>query len=323
METKNGSAGSTQSSEGKKGSPRPPVNRAHRTVALAALAVLVSLAVYGFVQHGRFGLFGGKIPVSISSFSPTGEVDDRTNFNFEFTYNPEYTVGVWIGNFNGREAERLVGAEVAAPLLFDIFNALSNSGAWFGKPTSVGVRKVCPLSGRLATENCPETVDELYIYGVSPTAQCDMHRKFYIDDETGLRLSISCRAGRGYKEKLFVIWPREIAMWMKREGWPVEDVPEYRKDCGAFASGQAPVIISPQADVEYYMRDDAPAEHQKIPLDAAVSNTVNEVFWFVDGEMLASGPPTEKHFYFPARGRHRIICMDSEGYSSAVTININ
>lgn len=238
-------------------------------------------------------------------------------------YNPEYTVGVWIGNFNGREAERLVGAEVAAPLLFDIFNALSNSGAWFGKPPSVGVRKVCPLSGRLATENCPETVDELYIYGVSPTAQCDMHRKFYIDDETGLRLSKSCRAGRGYKEKLFVIWPREIAMWMKREGWPVEDVPEYRKDCGAFASGQAPVIISPQADVEYYMRDDAPAEHQKIPLDAAVSNTVNKVFWFVDGEMLASGPPTEKHFYFPARGRHRIICMDSEGYSSAVTININ
>lgn len=86
METKNGSAGSTQSSGEKNGNPRPPVNRTHRTVALAALAVLASLAVYGFFQHGRFGLFGGKIPVSISSFSPTGEVDDRTNFDFEFTY---------------------------------------------------------------------------------------------------------------------------------------------------------------------------------------------------------------------------------------------
>ncbi|OFY93069.1 MAG: penicillin-binding protein 1C, partial [Bacteroidetes bacterium RIFCSPLOWO2_12_FULL_31_6] len=37
-------------------------------------------------------------------------------------YNVDYTVGVWIGNFNGEGVPELNGAEFATPLLFDVFN---------------------------------------------------------------------------------------------------------------------------------------------------------------------------------------------------------
>ncbi len=237
-------------------------------------------------------------------------------------YNPEYAIGVWIGNFNGREAEKLVGAEVAAPLLFDIFNAISDNGDWFRKPASVGTRKVCPLSGKPVGDNCPEAVDEYYLYGVSPSEQCDMHRKYFIDKETGLRLTKSCRRGRKYTEKNFVVWPKEIATWMKREGYPIEDIPEYRTDCENTSGGQAPVIVSPQPGVQYFIREDAPIEHQKILLDASVSNTVGRIYWFIDGEMVSSAAPGEKKFYMPTRGRHKIVCMDGAGLTTEITVDV-
>jgi len=235
-------------------------------------------------------------------------------------YNPRYTVGVWTGNFSGVEAEDLVGSEIAAPILFDIFNLLSDGSQWFDRPRSVGVRNVCPLSGRPVSPDCPHSVEELYIYGVSPAKKCDMHRKILVDSDTGLRLSRGCTGGREYTEETLVVWPPRIATWMEREGYPVDVIPRAHPGCALSPSGGPPVIVSPQGD--YYLREDAPLEHQKILLDASVSNNVRELFWFVDGKLLASGPPPEKHFYYPQRGRHHIVCMDSEGRHSAVNINI-
>jgi penicillin-binding protein 1C len=35
---------------------------------------------------------------------------------------PRYTIGVWTGNFDGKGIPGLVGAEVAAPILFAVLN---------------------------------------------------------------------------------------------------------------------------------------------------------------------------------------------------------
>ena len=39
-------------------------------------------------------------------------------------YNKRYTVGVWVGNFDGSGIAELTGADMATPLLFDIFNTI-------------------------------------------------------------------------------------------------------------------------------------------------------------------------------------------------------
>ncbi len=56
-----------------------------------------------------------------------------------FAYNPEYTVGVWMGNFNGKSSKALVGLEVATPVAVRIFDWLyeGKSLVWFTKPESV------------------------------------------------------------------------------------------------------------------------------------------------------------------------------------------
>lgn len=238
-------------------------------------------------------------------------------------YNPEYTVGVWLGNFSGRGAETLVGSEVAAPLLFDIFNSVSSHAEWFKKPVSVGRRKVCAISGMTATENCPQTVEENHLYGVSPAAPCSMHMKYALDRASGKRLSPDCIHGNNYDEKIFELWPSRIATWRRREGYPVDSVPAYLESCDHAAEGGEPVIVSPAHNTRFFLRADAPLERQRILLDASVPNTVDTVYWFVDGELYASGDPDEKTFYTPQPGSHKIACVDTAGRSSEVTIQVN
>ena len=46
---------------------------------------------------------------------------------------PHYTVAVWVGNATGEGRPGLVGVQVAAPILFSVFNLLPNEG-WFSAP---------------------------------------------------------------------------------------------------------------------------------------------------------------------------------------------
>ncbi len=113
-------------------------------------------------------------------------------------YNPDYTVGVWTGNFSGESSPDLVGAGAAAPILFEIFESLGNgrSAGWFSQPSDVATRTVCAVSGLPPNPNCPTTITELYLAGVSPVQTCEIHKMILVDSVSGYRL---CRFAPGVK----------------------------------------------------------------------------------------------------------------------------
>ena len=63
---------------------------------------------------------------------------------WSFGYNPDYTLGVWVGNFDGTGVPELSGADFATPILFKIFNYLTfnQKPAWFKRPASLDFRLV-------------------------------------------------------------------------------------------------------------------------------------------------------------------------------------
>lgn len=237
-------------------------------------------------------------------------------------YNPEYTIGVWVGNFSGRGAPALVGAEAAAPLLFDVFNALSGNGtqAWFEQPSTVDTRPVCALSGMPASEICPTTREELHIPGTSPWATCSVHRHIAVDDQTGHRLCPHCRQGRPHHVEIVAQWPPKLATWMARNGHPVDEIPSHYPGCGSRIAGRGPIIRSPSTNCDYLLREGVDTRYQQILLDASVPNTVEQIYWFLDGELLHTCPPEQQVFYTPAPGRHTLLCMDDLGRSSKMTL---
>ena len=237
-------------------------------------------------------------------------------------YTPEYTIGVWAGNFDGQGTPSLVGSEVAAPILFALFNALPAANRWFTRPYQVSTREVCALSGMPVSDNCPTTKIDDYISNRSVNAPCRLHKQITIDNETGAVLCSHCRIGRSFHHAVFEEWHPAVATWLSKNGYAVQPIPPHNPDCVGVVAGQRPVIRSPSGDSEYHIREGVGLEYQKLLLAASVSNRTKQIFWFVNGELIFKGAPTEPVFLTPDPGRHLLTCVDDEGRSSSRTLVI-
>lgn len=239
-------------------------------------------------------------------------------------YSPELTIGVWIGNFNGTGSPILSGAEVAAPILFALFTALSGEGSdqWFGKPTNLKTRDVCAVSGRLPTSHCPTLISDVYIPGISSVDKCHIHKSIQIDISTGERLCSSCRTGRKYRKETIEVWPAEVATWLNVNGFGVPLLPTHNANCTRVLTGSHPLILSPTRETVYHIRSGIPPEYQKIRLAASVSGDTQEIFWFLNGELIFKGQAVEPTFLTPVVGKHNLMCIDGAGRSSSLPLTI-
>ena len=95
------------------------------------------------------------------------------------SYNPEYTVGVWLGNFSGKSSKVLVGIETAAPVAIRIFDWLytNRTAPWYEMPNTIGERYVCALSGEPVSDDCEHRVKDLYIKRFRNAQICSLHEK--------------------------------------------------------------------------------------------------------------------------------------------------
>ena len=239
-------------------------------------------------------------------------------------YSPELTIGVWIGNFNGTGAPILSGAEAAAPILFALFTALSGEKAhqWFTEPANLKTRLVCALTGLPVSPHCLTSVSDIYIPGVSAVRECHIHKSIQVDIATGERLCSSCRPGRQFREETIALWPAEVATWLNANGFAVSELPAHNADCTRPLAGTQPVILSPARDTVYKIRSNVPTEYQKIRLSASVSGDTQEIFWFLNGELIFKGQAVEPTFLTPVVGKHELTCIDGAGRSTSLPLTI-
>ena len=239
-------------------------------------------------------------------------------------YSPELTIGVWIGNFNGTGAPILSGAEAAAPILFALFTAFSGEKAhqWFTEPANLKTRLVCALTGLPVSPHCLTSVSDIYIPGVSAVRECHIHKSIQVDIATGERLCSSCRPGRQFREETIALWPAEVATWLNANGFAVSELPAHNADCTRPLAGTQPVILSPARDTVYKIRSNVPTEYQKIRLSASVSGDTQEIFWFLNGELIFKGQAVEPTFLTPVVGKHELTCIDGAGRSTSLPLTI-
>jgi penicillin-binding protein 1C len=97
--------------------------------------------------------------------------DFRDNWTIGFT--PEFTVGVWAGNFDGSPMREVSGVSGAGPILHSIFDYLhANYGtSWYRTPAGIVERTIHPLTGKLLTDTDPNGVREKFIVDRLPDAE--------------------------------------------------------------------------------------------------------------------------------------------------------
>ena len=259
-------------------------------------------------------------------------------------YSPTLTIGVWLGNFNGKGAPMLSGTDAATPILFALFTALTGQDThrWFTKPERLKTRQVCALSGAPVSPHCPTHKEDVYIPGISSVAVCAIHKRIYVDEATGYSLCSHCRnlptpderkehgshsitrtSLNDAQTQIFEEWPADAATWLAENGFAVPVMPEHNPLCTGTIAGNAPIILSPAADTIYYIREGVPLENQKIRLIASASNRTQNLFWFLDGELIFHGNAAAQYWLTPVRGKHVLTCVDAEGRSATRPLHIS
>ncbi len=239
-------------------------------------------------------------------------------------YSPELTIGVWVGNFNGTGAPILTGAEAAAPILFALFTALSGekSEQWFSEPENLKTRLVCSLSGLPLSLHCPTSIEDVFIPGVSSVRVCHIHKTIQVDTETGERLCSSCRPGKHFHEKKIAVFPASVATWLNANGFAIPVLPKHNPNCKRPIAGSHPIILSPTQNTVYQIRSNIPLEYQKIKLSASVSGDTQDIFWFLNGELIYKGKAVDTTFLTPTVGNHKLTCIDGAGRSTSLPLTI-
>ena len=236
-------------------------------------------------------------------------------------YNNNYTIGVWIGNFSGKGVPELSGANVATPLLFNLFNAIEkeNNKEWNRMPEGVDFRYVCSVSGKLPNDFCNNVVIDYYIPGISPNEKCDHLIPVKISPDEKISYCTTCAPETGYKEKLYENYSPEIIAWMQMKNIPYTTIPEHNAKCERIFSEGGPTITSPVNQLEYYIDK---LDKQKIMLQANVAHDVKTVYWYLNNKLISKSAAGEAVFIDPMEGKLKISCSDDKGRNSNIEVSV-
>lgn len=233
-------------------------------------------------------------------------------------YNRRYTVGVWVGNFSGMGVPELNGANIATPLLFDVFNAIDYNSptGWFKPAADITRRKVCAESGDLPAEFCTHQVLDYAIMGISPTRRCQ-HLKWVLTDKTAkISYCTQCLPDSGYVRKLYPNPAPELIAYNELNRIPYQRIPPHNPNCTRVFDAGAPIITSPNDGSEYFL------EGQQLQLACQAANDVREVYWYVNDKLVQKANPQAALFIKPPVGKVKISCSDDKGRNADVFINV-
>ncbi|MBI2386037.1 MAG: penicillin-binding protein 1C [Elusimicrobia bacterium] len=235
-----------------------------------------------------------------------------------------YALVVWIGDFRGESNPAFVGAEAAAPLFFDVSDALQARGPMRDEYalsrnglTAVSL-DVCAVSGAAPGPHCPRRAKTWFIPGVSPIAACDVHREILVDERSGRR---AC-GHAGARAEVFEFWPSDLLRIFRQAGVPRRTPPAYDPACGLTdrsGRGTPPRITSPLSGVTYHA---AAAEPGPIPLSAVADADARELYWFADGALVGRAIAGKPLFWTPRPGRSTVRVVDDQGRADAREVSV-
>jgi penicillin-binding protein 1C len=232
-----------------------------------------------------------------------------------------YVLAVWVGDFSGAGNPVFVGAEAAAPLFFQLVDAVAArdpNAASFPHAPPPGVKRVsvCGLSGGLPTPHCTHRKSTWFIPGRSPIEPCAIHRSVALD-AGGRR---TCLGGPpAVRTEVFEVWPSDLAKQFAAAGLPRRALPAAAPGCSDVegTQGDAPRITSPLAGVTYKLRR-TPADSATVALQAVAGGDATALFWFADQTFLGKTSRGGTLFWKPTSGgRFTVRAVDDLGRSDA------
>ncbi len=241
-------------------------------------------------------------------------------------YNKDYTIGVWVGNFSGQGSPALTGADVASPLLFDLFNTLAynSPNRWAVPPATLDFRLVCAETGLVPGEHCPNQLIDYYLPGTSSARHCEHQKEALVAADGTVAYCRACVPAAGFRRQLFLNPLPEVLAFREAQGLPSTRLPPHNPACRLVratdgGAGAALAITSPLDHAEYVLdRHD----QQQMLLSCAAGSEVRQVYWYVNDRFLRAAAATERVFFRPPSGPVKISCADDHGRNVDIQLQV-
>jgi membrane peptidoglycan carboxypeptidase len=126
-------------------------------------------------------------------------------------YTPNLVVGVWAGNADNSPMWNILSTSISWRALRDFMEAAleGKPALTFEQPPGVVKATVCFPSGKLPTEYCGKTVDDLFAADSLPKEKDDWWRPFKIDTRNGL-LATEMTPPQFVQERVFLVLPEGL-----------------------------------------------------------------------------------------------------------------
>jgi penicillin-binding protein 1C len=241
-----------------------------------------------------------------------------TSFGFRDAWaigvTPQYVVGVWVGNADGEGRPGVIGLEVAAPVLFDIFNALPTKNEWFDAPyDDMKQIEVCRQSGYRATELCEK--DTIWASKAGEKVKsCPFHQTIHLDKSGQFQVTSECEEPQNMLHRGWFSLPPLVEYYYRTRNPNYLTPPPYRADCQLATAKTNPMqLIYPKSVTKIYMPIDFDGKPTQTVFRVAHRQAEATVFWHLDNEFVGSTKTFHQIALQPTVGKHRLTLVDENG----------
>lgn len=237
-------------------------------------------------------------------------------------YNETYTVGVWAGNFSGEGAPELSGVVVAAPLLFDVFNVVSDVSVsdWYTRPNGVRRIWVCDETGLSPNSFCENKVVDQVIKGATIPQLCQHLKPILIAPDSTESYCTTCLKDIDrHIEVLYPNYTAEMLDYFQTEKISYVKEPQHYRFCERVYPDQGLQIVSPVDKLEYFVDVN---DNKQIRLQAQAPSNATKFYWYVNDVFYKTATRGEELYFTPPDGKVKISCSDDRGRNQDIQISV-
>jgi penicillin-binding protein 1C len=262
-----------------------------------------------------------------SQFSSTQRIAWKTGTSFGFRdgwaigVTPRQVVVVWIGNADGEGRPGLIGISTAAPIMFEIFRLLPQSG-WFDQPFDEMMEiPVCKLSGFRAGELCDADSQYVFKRGLR-TASCPYHQLVHLDLSRSYQVNSECESPSRMIHEPWFILPPSMEFYYKAKHAGYRALPRFRNNCSPLVASAQMEMIYPRRSNRLYVPVELDGQSGKAVFEAAHRNRSATIHWHLDQTFIGSTQSFHQMALDPSPGRHQLTLVDDGGERMEIKFEI-
>ncbi len=243
-----------------------------------------------------------------------------TSFGFRDAWSigvdPNYTIGIWVGNADGEGRPGLVGVRAAAPLLFAIRRLLPNSNHWFTKPAGdLNVVQTCKQSGQLASDRCPDQLQTAIPLTTTRSKKCTFHQQLFLNAAGDQRIHQGCISPTEdvFPSSWFQLPPLQAHYYQPTHPEYLAP-PPWREGCAPASSSHQPMQwIYPVRAERITIPKTWDGQRSAVIFALTHQRSPVAIHWHLDGEFITTTFDRHTLELQPEPGQHALLAIDAEG----------